>query len=287
MAQINQINGVATSGTTGVNNLFGSGGGSATVTSSPTFTVRDSTAYFGNGLTVTNHASYTNADYLVTVIDGSGTVIASDSDVNRTTASGLTWADSGADGTRTVKVRAQEFGDSTQSAEVTSTYTKSTANFQFYRVTGLNSSKAPTTLHWKCYDWNFYTGSSQTGTSHPLVTLSANNDNDDYKALAGQVFNTSYAVDHPWDFSSNNYWWSLGTSAANNWLGFEFRVGGASSFGTVGAIPDILSMDIRIGSGTPYYGRLEGSTTGAFAGEQVLLEDILMDSNSTSTHNIG
>lgn len=277
MAVITEINQVSTSGTTGINNIFGSGGGGGTATTAPTFTVGKSSTYTGNSITITNSSSYTDPSFRLTVEQADGTEVVAADEVTVTVQGVnyvLQWSGYGAAGTHTIKLRVQEFGDFNDSVEVTDTYTLLEAKFQYWRVYSADSSgnKVGGTSNSYVHidEWDLYEGAGQTGTVHTDVNLTSNTSSNDYETSRGWT-QYNYPAWKAFDGASNTQVWTLGASAANNWVELEFKVGGASRFATTADIPAIASMRINCGSqwSNNYYILVEASTTGAFAGEEV------------------
>ena len=277
MAVITEINQVSTSGTTGVNNIFGSGGGSGTATTAPTFTVGKSSTYTGNSILVTNSTSYTDPSFRLTVEDANGTEVVSADEVTVLEQAGLyalSWGGFGAAGTHTIKLRVQEFGDFNDSAEVTDTYTVLEAKFQYWRIYNADAAGTKVGSQSNKYvhidEWDLYEGAGQTGTVHPDVALSSNTSSSHYESSRGHT-QYNYPAWKAFDGATNSQVWTLGASAANNWVELEFKVGGSSRYATTADIPAISSHLINCGSqwNGGNYVLIEASTTGAWTGEEV------------------
>ena len=276
MAVITKINTTSTSGTSGVNNIFGSGGGGGTATTAPTFTIGKSTTYTGNSITITNSADYTDPSFRLTVEQSDGTEVVSSDEVTITKPSTnwvLTWGGFGTPGTHTIKLRVQEFGDFNDSAEVTDTYTVAEAKFQYWRIYGADQSGNATTGSNKYVhldEWELFEGTGQSGQVHTDVNLTSNTSDPSYKAARGHT-QYNYPAYRAFDGATNSQAWTLGASAANNWVELQFLVGGTSDYATTADIPAISSMKVNCGS--QWYGNnymlIVASTTGAFAGEEI------------------
>ena len=135
MADIAKINGIEKAS---------SGGGTASTT--PTISVAEGLFGFTT-VTVTNHSSFTNPNYQCSAAVGATTTIA-DSAVDHSLDTGsdsvssvMTFTDQNAStGTRTVSVRAQEFGGNIQSAVATATYDIVGMTARYIRLRGVTAS---------------------------------------------------------------------------------------------------------------------------------------------------
>ena len=139
------ISGQSTSNIDNVDGFFTTQGGSGTASLSPTLTIVGTP--FGGNVTISNFSSYTNPNWQVEVFVGA-TRIVTNAQVARSLASDqltdfLSWSDTSAlTGVRTVKVRAQTFGDFVQSAEVTGTYSKQVVSNTYIRIRGVTAAGA-------------------------------------------------------------------------------------------------------------------------------------------------
>lgn len=257
MASISKINGIEK----------GSSGGTATTT--PTISV--SGGVFGAvTVTVTNHASaYTNPNYSLTAAVG-GTTTVADSIVDHTLDTGsdsvsatMTFSDTNAaSGTRTVSVKAQEFGDNIQSAAVTGTYDVTFIQKRYLRIRGVSSNGSDSSNRLALTDLSFYTSSGQSGTEYPTTNMTSNTSETGIEVSQGHVYSTTYAAYKAVD-NSSSLAWLLGTSAANNWWQIEWESG------TYSTIPTIKSATIKFHSQTDAtHFKLQGSDTGDFSGEE-------------------
>lgn len=270
-----KISGVSTTIIDNVDGFFttsGGGGGSGTASLTPTFT--HTPGPFGSGsVTINNSHLYTNPNYWMQVKE-SGVVIVADADVDHGGLSGgkdhinnvMTFADtSTATGTRTVEVKAQEFGDYVESATVTTTYTKTDANQRYYRFYGVNSSGTKTTSNTFIQNIAFFTGSGQTGTEYPTTNLTDYTSETGFVCSAGDEYDATRAAWKAFDSSQTSTgWWSLGVPVAdNNWIQVEFESG------TYPTPPTLKSAQFRFSSSNnATHLRMYGSDTGAFAGEE-------------------
>jgi len=244
-----------------------SGGGTASTT--PTISLSGGT--FGAvNVTVTNHSSYTNPNYECVVTAGSTTTV-SDAEVDHELESAkdgvsavMTFNDTNTTtGTRTVTVKAQEFGDNIQSSATTATFDKVFIQNQYIRIRGVTSSGADTNLRLAIQDLGFFTGVTQTGTEYPTTALTSETSETGIVISAGHTYSASYAAFKAADSSLLTMWWALGTTSANNWWQIHFETA------TYPIAPIIKSMMLRFdGQTSASYFSIAGSDTGAFSGEE-------------------
>lgn len=244
-----EISGVSTDDINNVDGFFTSqsGGGGGTATTTPTISVTE--GVFGKTtVQVTNHSSFTNPNYQCSAAVGATTTVA-DTSVAHTLESNadhlsdtMTFTDTNsASGTRTLTVKAQDFGNTIQSAAVTATYNVGgIPSSRYIRIRATTSTGANDNQRIGIWNCRLYESAGQTGTSHPTNMSSATTDtNGDnfYTISAGHNYGTYYPY-KAFDSSSSIYamWWSLGTSAANNWIQIKFD---DTEFSTP---PEILSM---------------------------------------------
>ena len=301
MAVITEINGVSTSGTTGVNNIFGSGGGGGTPNTTPTpvTTGLQSSTYGGNEFLLTNSLSYTNPTFFIEVTDSNGTVVVDNEFTTEETAGFyiIRWTGAGDAGTHTVKFRVQEFGDYYDSTEITLTYTKLAAEFQYWRIYGTDSAGNPVSAHMGIREWELYEGAAATGSVHPNgnMTAASNSSTDEpigNSSVSGYIAergHTQYTYPAWYAFDGNltgQQAWTLGASAANNWIELQFDVG-STEFPTTADLPEIKSHRVRnyAGDGASYY-TIKASTTGSFSGEEIEIAIIDAGSNTDTTYTV-
>jgi hypothetical protein len=271
MAVISEISGVSTSGTSGINNIFGSGGGGGTATPNPTVTIGRSTTYTGNSLTVTNTASYTDVRWKVNILNPSSVVIGTEDDctfgVDGTGNVTISWTILDGTGTHSVELWAQEFGDFIDSAKVTETYTVAAAQFEFWRIYIADSSKTKivgASKYVHVDEWELFEGGGQTGVVHPNVNLTSNTSSADYEATRGHT-QYNYPAYKAFDGGSTTNTWTLGaTSGSVNWLELEFKQATTPSISSVR-----INGGNQMGGNLGSYWLIECSTTGAWAGEEV------------------
>ena len=214
-----EISGVPTADIDNVDGFFTtqSGGGGGTATTTPTISANVST--FGSGtLTITNASSYTHPSYKVEIDAGGSTIIANTAIVKNRTNNvengTITWGDSSSvSGTRTVRVRAQEFGDNIQSSEVTTTYTRGTITNRYIRIRGVNSNGTNSSSRLGIGDIEFWTGSARTGTLYPTTHLTSATSETGIEVSMGHTYSSTYANFKACDSSTNTFAWLLGSSA--------------------------------------------------------------------------
>ena len=252
MGTIASMNGVDDANISSVNgqtpNLDLSGSASATPsvsTSGGLFGIVEATVTKSGGGTYTNpnySAECTLADGTVTVTDANiDRVLESDSshlsNVLKITDTNVSTAE------RTVTVKVQEFGDTTQSASATATYTPSGVQAEYLRIWSCDvSGNVVANNNFAVLDWRVYTGGGQTGTTLPPNLTSATSATD-IVISAGHTYTPSGTAYLPYKaFDSNttsSWWWSIGnTNVANQWLQIQFEDG------TYDTKPIIKSMSI-------------------------------------------
>jgi hypothetical protein len=259
-----EISGVPTADIDNVDGFFTtSGGGTATTT--PTITALADT-YGVASFVVGNYASYTNVTFECEVYVGATLIVAN----SLTTKDGATisWADASAlSGTRTVKLRAQEFGDFIQSTEVTDTYEKLATSFRYFRIQGVDVNGAASSLHMGVRDWRYYSAANYGGTAYPS-NMTSNVLPTPFVA-SGYYYSASgsYNPFKAFDSSTATWWWSLSVSSASlNHLTID-----------MGAQTTMLSGKVRFYSGMSLsYFSIMASNTGAFAGEEVYLNTAVL-----------
>jgi hypothetical protein len=246
-----------------INNIDFPQSTTAPATTTPTLSISSAAPAFGAAtITVTNHANYTNPNYSAVCTLADGTVTVTDANIDRGLESDkshlagtLTLADSNAStAQRTVTVKAQEFGDTTQSTAATATYTPSFIQAKYIRFTGVESDGSATSDRLAIQDIRLFTGGGQSGTEYPTTDLTADNSETGITISAGHYYGTFY----PWvafDSSSGSWWWPLSTTAPNNWIQIEFEDG------TYGTKPIIKSVQVKFESSwaDTYYFKITSS----------------------------
>jgi len=238
------ISGQSTSNIDNVDGFFTTQGGSGTATTTPTLTAIDT---YGSGkATITNMAAYTNVVFNCEVYVGS-TLIVSNANVTKN-AGTLIWADSSTlNGTRTVQVRAQEFGDFIQSAIGSATYTKLATTFRYFRCRSVNANGSDSGSHMGIRDWRYEDSSA---TIYPS-NMTADNAPTPFVASAGKYYANYYPY-KAFDNSTSNWAWTLTSTAAQNYIEID-----------MGSTVTLVSGKIMFYSGSSaLYFTLSGSTDG-------------------------
>lgn len=252
-----EISGIGTADLNNVDGFFTTQGGGGTATTTPTITAL-SDNYGDGSLIVGNYASYTDVVFQCEVYVGA-TLIVSNALTTKNGAT-ITWTDNSAlTGTRTVKLRAQEFGDLVQSAEVTDTYEKLTVSFRYFRIQGVDADGTFNKLQMGVRDWRYYSAVSYGGTEYPSDMTS---DVLPTPFVASGFNFGSYYPYKAFDNSSGTWWWTLTVSvASSNNLTID-----------LGSQTTMLSGQIKFyGSHSLRYFSIMASNTGAFTGEEVFL----------------
>jgi len=243
---IDNLNGVDMGDIASINGQDAPSGGGAAATTAP------SVAVAGGGfgvvtatITKSGGGTYTNPNYSAVATLADSTVTVTDANVDRNLESDkshisgvLNFSDTYASAAeRTLTVRAQEFGATTQSSAVTGTYTPSYIQNKYIRIQQCNDA-AGTHYggHMSIYDMRFFTGHGQSGTSYPTTNLSSNTSETGIVASTGFYYGAYDAFNA---FNSTTSWyWALTASAANTWVQIEF------TDATYSTKPIIKSMDL-------------------------------------------
>ena len=292
MAVITEINGVSTAGTTGVNNIFGSGtGGASSPTPAPGSMILSSDSTngesFGANGAFLNVSAYTYPQFEVEVLQSNGTnIVPTPEEYTVDFNSGfvlIEWGDTTAYvGTYTVNIKVVDMGASPAeipSSVVTSTYNRVAPSFKYYRLQGTSGAGTQSALHIAVGDIQLFEGPNATGTQHTgsnSGTYLSGYTGNDFTASAGFEFSSYYGW-KPFDNSTGigGAWWSLtlsGSNPQNNWVQLEFQTTAENSnsqYATTADFPSVGSIRVRCetnGSATNY--KIMGSNTGAFAGEE-------------------
>lgn len=263
------INGIAMADIADINGVDVPSGGGGTASTTPSISVSGGT--FGAvTVTVTNHSSYTNPNYQC-IVNVGGTTTVADADVNHTLDTGddsvsatMSFVDSNAaTGTRTVTVKAQEFGDNVQSSGGTATFDLVNIQNHYIRIRGVTSDGSNTSSRLAIEDLGFFTGAGQTGTEYPTTSLTSNTSETGIVVSQGHVYSSTYAAWKAVDSSLSSMAWLLGTNATNNWWQIQFETG------TYSTAPVIKSMKIRFdGQNDASFFNISGSDNGNFSGEE-------------------
>ncbi len=287
MPDISKQNGIEMADIAKINEQDVPSGSGGTATTTPTISLDVGLFGRGNTITVTNHSSYTNPNYQVISKVGS-TVTVQDADVDHTLDTGedsvsatLSFDDtSTTTGTRTVEVRAQEFGDNVQSAAATATYDISGIPASRYiRIRGVDSSGSNSSARLGIWNLRFYESAGQSGDSHPTNMTSNTTDSDGntyYTISAGHYYGQYYPY-KAFDSSTSiyNLWWALSTTAANNWIQVKFD---STQFPTPPTINSLEYGNYGSGSDATHFA-VETSDDGTTFTQRAIFP--LIDNNTT------
>jgi hypothetical protein len=250
------ISGQSTTYIDGVDGFYTTQGG-GTATTTPTITALADT-YAAASLVVGNYASYTDVVFQCEVYVGA-TLIVSNALTTKNGAT-ITWMDSSSlVGTRTVKLRAQEFGDYIQSAEATDTYEKLAVSFRYFRLQGVDADGTFNKLQTGIKDWRYYTALNYAPTEYPSDMTT---DALPTPFIASGYNFSAYSPFKAFDSNLGTWWWSLSVSTASlNHLTID-----------MGAQTTMLSGRILFyASHSQRHFSIMASNTGAFTGEEVFL----------------
>ena len=246
MGTINKVSGMRHSDISNVNGQSPNVDLSGSVSPIPSVSV--SGGVFGAveaTITKAGGGTYTNPNYSAECTLADGTVTVTDANIDRVLESDsshlagtLKFTDSNASAAqRTIKVRAQEFGDLTKSEEGTATYTPSYAQNTYLRIQSCNSSGTNTASWLQLTDVRFYGSPGQTGDVYPSADLTSNTSDSSVEVSIGHVYSASYAAWNGCDSNTTGtYAWCLGNSTPDNdWFQIEFT----------GSAPVIKSLKVK------------------------------------------
>jgi hypothetical protein len=230
---IDNLNGVDMGDIASINGQDAPSGGGGTASTTPSVSVSGGGFGFVTAtITKSGGGTYTNPNYQVISTLADGSVMVTDANVNRSLesdeshiAGDLTFTDTNAStGQRTVTVKAQEFGDTIQSAAATATYDVTFCQKEYIRLQACDVNGTATASHTAFSEIRFYTGSGQTGTVYPTTNLSSNTSETDIVISMGGYYG-SYEEWKGADGSIGTFGWALLQSAANNWWQIQFEDG--------------------------------------------------------------
>jgi len=241
-----EISGVPTADIDNVDGFFTTQGGGGTATTTPTLgTIADAFAAFT--CTITNFASYTNAAFSASVFVGA-TEIISNANITNDGNGVLSWTDLNTTvGQRTLKVRAQEFGNFVQSAEATQTYNKTLYSYRYFYLKMADSTGAFSSNWGGVREWKY---TDADGTTRRPALMTSQTTPAPYVASSGHL-NNSYQPYEAFDgsTSTSNSWISIGLSnASQNWLKID-----------MGAQTTMSAGDITFYPRNTVYAYIEGS----------------------------
>ena len=233
----------------------------------PTVVILTSPLYVAGAASanITNHATYDAPAYFAELRYSNGTVLIQNSSITKDNVNGkLSFTAPSTANTYKLFTKTQDFGD-LESEETETTVTVSALPpARYYRLTGSGGS-----THTMVQELDYYTGSGQTGSIEPSSAMTSNTAPSPYVATSSGNYNsTSYYPFRSFDNSTGAGWWNLGLSStySNWWLQID-----------LGSNTTILSAKATLNSS--YYGgaqtlSIQGSTSGAFAGEEFTLASV-------------
>ena len=234
--------------------------GAAPASATPAVSV--STGAFGvvtATITKSGGGTYRNPNYSAVAVDSEGTTTVADSAAIRSLESDLSHLSgtivlndtNASTAQRALTIKVQEFGENLDSAAATATYTPVAIQNNYVRIRGVDSSGSNSSDRLAIDDIKFYTGAGGAGTGYPESALTANDSNIDEEGVqvgAGHSYSSTYAAWRAVESNTTNQmWWALGTSAANNYWEINFS---AEFEGFSEGAPAIKSMTIRFDTQT-------------------------------------
>lgn len=252
----------------------GSGGGSTTATPTATLGASFQQGSSASG-TIDNFIS--TATYIAAVYNSSGTeqtsnpvTIDSSGNISFTTPSAVATG-------YELRVFCADVGE-LRSATLTKTFAVTQSlSFQYWRLRVVDSSGNESNNRIALVELEYYTGQNQSGTETPTTNATSNTSISGVTISAGHT-NSSYP---PWKaFDGNltgigNSAWTIGTSAANNWVQLQF-----SSAQTFQSLKVIVNDNFNDAT----HFKIFGSTNGNFSGEEITaLDTTAISEGSTDT----
>lgn len=234
MPNIASINGVDDANISSVNGQTPNLDLSESASTTPSVSVSGGVFGFAEAtITKAGGGTYTNPNYSAECTLADGTVTVTDANINRNLESDsshlsgvLNITDSNTSAAeRTVTVKVQEFGDKTQSAGGTATYTPTYAQNSYLRIQSCNSSGTNTASWIQIADIRFYGGSGQTGTVYPSEDLTANDSLETVEVSIGHVYSATYAAWKGCDSNTTGtHAWALGNGTPDkDYFQIEFK----------------------------------------------------------------
>ncbi len=241
------------------------------VSVTPTLT-GDSSGYAGQTytFTVSNHATYDDPAYFVEVYTGS-TKVVNNSDVTDNLDGTLSFT-APATGTHEIRIRCQDFGDlQSEIATKALTTTAFEFNYRYFRLL-FNSAIASGTL---IKEFGMYTSGSQGGTKWPTSALTSNSAPTPFVASGVGVYGgTTYNYFKAFDNATNTMFWNLSGTSNTDYLSID-----------LGSAQAIQSFKIETAGFVQATCLIQASSTGAWGGEEVDVQEVSLAINST--FNIG
>lgn len=201
----------------------GGGGGGGTTTATPTATF-SATAQAGASMsgTIDNHIS--SATYVGKVFNSSGTeqsvAVTIDSSGNISTTAPTTVATG-----YELRIFCADVGE-LRSNTVTKTFSVTAATtFSTWRLQGVDSSGNNSNQRFALTELEYYPNTNAGGTHEPNGNATSNTSISGVTISAGHTYSTYSpwkAFDGTTGANAGSMWWSLSTTANNNWIQLEF-----------------------------------------------------------------
>jgi hypothetical protein len=218
----------------------------------PTLTGDSSwTIGFNYELTISNYASYSNAVFFWQMLNNAGIIV----DSGSLSGDDLITIPKGIfdNSPHTINVYAMEPGKLTSSKATKSLGNAAYPSVRYIRLDNI-IGETPTGSNGGVGEFRVYSGAGQSGTDLAPTSITAS-----------YQYSATYAPSRARDGNVNTMWWTLGSSAPQ-WLQYDF--GSSVSIGSFRINP--------YGNGTSYtfnVGRIIGSNTGSFTGEEIVFYD--------------
>ena len=229
-----------------------------------------------SGISVSNHTS--GRSYEVGIYNSSGTLQTS-SPVTVDSSGNITFTAPATAATGyELRIAAADVGKF-KSPQATATFEVTpTRTFTYWRIRGVDSSGNDSSNKCAWVDISFWTGASGTGTAYPTTAATSNTSISGVTISAGQEYSSSYA---PWKAfdsgtgqAAGSMWWTLGGTAANNWIQLQFSTAQTFSSATIEVYDSFNDVT---------HFQIEGSNTGNFTGEEVVFGLTAMSEGSGAT----
>ena len=220
--------------------------------------------------TVSNHATYDDPAYFVEVYTGSTKVVANSAVTDN--GDGTLTFTAPAAGTHEIRIRCQDFGDlQSEIATKALTTTAFEFNYRYFRLL-FNSAIGSGTL---IREFGMYTSGSQGGTKWPTSAMTSNSAPTPFVASGVGVYGgTTYNYFKAFDNTNNTMFWNLAGTSNTDYLSID-----------LGSAQAIQSFKIVTAGFSQATCLIQASSTGAWGGEEVDVQEVSLAINST--FNIG
>ena len=140
-------------------------------------------------------------------------------------------------------------------------------SFAYWRLQVVDSSGSASSNRIALVELEYYTGQNQGGTETPTTNATSNTSISGVTIAAGHTYSSSYAPWRAFDGTLTGIgsaWWSIGTTAANNWI--DLRFSSAQTFQS-------LKLVVNDSFNDATHFKILGSSNGNFSGEEVTALD--------------